>query len=200
MTTNSYLSLRDPRSRREFFRLAGVTTLAGSAALLTACGDDDGGGTATSEEGGKGDVTILNAALDLEHTAIALYTAGVPVLRGAARTLGRAFLAQEKEHAAALVHTIEELGGTPSRARPAAEYRRIFPRLRSQDDVLRFAVDLENTAISAYLGSVAKLSAPALRQTATAINANEAEHVSALLGALGKPEVTNAFVTGKRAA
>ena len=66
--------------------------------------------------------------------------------------------------------------------------------------MLRFAVDLENTVIEAYLDAIPKLSSPDLRQTGAAIVSNEAEHISVLLGALnpGDPaaQVPNAFVTG----
>jgi len=185
-------------SRRDFFRLAGVTT-AGGAVFLAACGDDDageGGGASPQER----DVRILNSALDLEHTAIAAYTAGAPLLRGPALEVGRQFLVHEKEHAAALAQAIRDLGGTPNRPRRAEEYRRQLPNLRSQRDVLRFAVDLENAAVEAYIDSIPRLSSPDLRQTAAAIVSNEAEHISVLLGALnpGDPaaQVPQAFVTG----
>jgi len=184
-------------SRRAFLRLAGVTT-AGGAAFL-ACGDDDEGvgGSVGSQQR---DVRILNSALDLEHTAIAAYTAAAPLLRGPALTLGRRFLLHEKEHAAALEQAIRDLGGTPNRPRRAEEYRRQLPNLRSQRDVLRFAVDLENAAVEAYIDLIPRLSSPDLRQTGAAIVSNEAEHISVLLGALnpGDPaaQVPQAFVTG----
>ena len=50
--------------------------------------------------------------------------------------------------------------------------------------MLRFAVDLENTAVEAYLDAIPRLSSADLRQTAAAIVSNEAEHISVLLGAL----------------
>ena len=186
-------------SRRDFFRVAGVTTVGGGAVFLAACGDDDetGGGGASPQER---DVRILNSALDLEHTAIAAYTAGAALLKGPALKLGRQFLAHEQEHAAGLERAIRDLGGTPNRPRRGEEYRRQFPNLRSQRDVLRFAVDLENAAVEAYIDSIPRLSSPDLRQTGAAIVSNEAEHVSVLLGALnpGDPaaQVPQAFVTG----
>jgi hypothetical protein len=48
--------------------------------------------------------------------------------------------------------------------------------------------------------AVPKLSDPKLRQTAAAINTNEAEHISVLLGALGKPPVPDAYATGGKSA
>ena len=193
-------------SRRDFFRLAGLATAGGSVVFAAACGDDDdscGGSTAAVMENGAGgerDVMILNAALDLENTAIAAYTAGAALLKGPVLATGKLFLAQEQEHAAGLAQAIRDLGGTPKKAKPAAAYAKGFPKLRSQNDVLRFAVDLENTAVAAYVDAIPKLSDPKLRQTAAAINTNEAEHISVLLGALGKPPVPDAYVTGGKSA
>ena len=107
--------------------------------------------------------------------------------------VGKLFLEQEQEHADGLASAIKDAGGTPNRA--LASYD--FPELRSQTDVLRFAVDLENTAIAAYIDALPKLGEGDLRATAAAIVANEAEHVAVLLGALGMEQVPDAFVVGK---
>ncbi|MEX2194437.1 MAG: hypothetical protein WD844_04050 [Thermoleophilaceae bacterium] len=68
MPASDHLWLRDARSRRDFFRLAGVTTVGGSAVFLAAGGDDDeddaaGSGT-TDTGGGEGDVAILKPSPD----------------------------------------------------------------------------------------------------------------------------------------
>lgn len=63
--------------------------------------------------------------------------------------------------------------------------------------MLRFALDLENTAIAAYIDALPKLSQGDLRATAAGIIANEAEHVTVLLDALGRDPLPAAFVTGK---
>jgi rubrerythrin len=189
--------MHDPPTRRDFFRLSGLTTVGGSVVFLAACGGDDEEQTGQRRRGAQGDVEILNSALDLEHTAIAAYTAGAGLLRGEALEAGRTFLEQEQEHALGLRQAIRELGGTPNQAKAAQEYAKGFPRLRSQSDVLRFALELENAAVAAYGDAIPKLSDRRLRQTAAAINTNEAEHISVLLGALGRPQVPDAFVTGK---
>jgi rubrerythrin len=207
MTPQSFLQLRDPRSRRDFFRIAGVTTVGGSAMFLAACGSDDKGSKAadtSADAGGNAqDVAILNSALGLENTAIAAYTAGAALLKGPVLAVGKQFLEQEQEHADALTQAIKQLGGTPARAKSPDEYAKGFPMLKSQTDVLKFAVDLENTAVAAYIGAIPKLSSPELRQSAAAIETNEAEHISVLLGALNNndaaKQVPDAFVTGKAA-
>ncbi|HWC25857.1 MAG TPA: DUF4439 domain-containing protein, partial [Solirubrobacteraceae bacterium] len=105
------------------------------------------------------------------------------------------FLAQEQEHADGLSQAIEDMGGTPNE--PKASYD--FPQLRSQRDVLRFAVELENSAIAAYIDALPKLSENDLRATAAAIITNAAEHLALLLDALGRDPAPDAFVTGRLA-
>jgi rubrerythrin len=188
-------------TRRDFFRLTGLTAAGGSAAFLAACGGDDEKSKAPPlPTPTERDIRILNQALDLEFTAVAAYTAGAKLLKGDALAAGRQFLAQEQEHAAALKAAVKDLGGVPKKPRRDEEYAELFPTLGSQKDVLRFAVDLENMAVEAYLDAIPRLSSAELRQTGAAIVSNEAEHISVLLGALnpGQPleQVPQAFVTG----
>lgn len=193
---------RAQRSRRELFRLAGVTTAGGSAVFLAACGgggDDRAGGAGSTATGaGVSDVAILNSALDLENTAVAAYTAGAALLEGELLEVGRRLLEHEREHAGALAQAIRDLGGTPNEPKAREEYAQMFGDLRDREHVLRFAVDLENTAVAAYIDAVPKLSSGELRQTAAAIASSEAEHMSLLLGALDEPMVPDAFVTGEQ--
>ncbi len=188
--------LRDPHSRRRFFRMSGVSVAGGSAMFLAACGGDDTTSAPLGpDESDEADVEILNSALDLELMAVAAYKAGAARLTGSVLEAGKLFLEQEQEHADGLASAIKDAGGKPNRAKSAYD----FPQLGSQNDVLRFAVDLENTAIAAYIDALPKLGKGDLRATAAAIVANEAEHVSVLLGALGEQQVPDAFVVGKAA-
>ena len=188
--------LRDPLSRRRFFRMSGVSVAGGSAMFLAACGGDDTDTPATGpDESDAADVEILNSALDLELMAVAAYKAGAMLLTGEVLAVGRQFLEHEQEHADGLATAIKDAGGRPNRSKPSYD----FPQLKSQTDVLRFAVDLENTAIAAYIDALPKLGKGDLRATASAIVANEAEHVAVLLGALGRQQVPDAFVVGKAA-
>ena len=191
--------LRDAPTRRAFMRMSGVTLAGGSAIFLAACGSSDdtstsaaGSGTSGAMSAG-GDVAILNSALDLEHTAIAAYTAGAPLLRGVALASAKRFLSQEQEHADGLEQAIKQMGGTPNAARASYD----FGRPQNATDVLRLANMIENTAIAAYIDAIPKLQEPALRATAAAIVTNEAEHVAILRGALNENPVPDAFVTGK---
>ena len=194
MVVNVDSFLRDPHSRRRFFARSGVVVAGTSATFLSACGDDTKSSTpAGPDESDAADVEILNSALDLELMAVAAYKAGAALLKGELLSVGTLFLEQEQEHADGLASAIKAAGGTPNKA--LASYD--FPELKSQSDVLRFAVDLENTAIAAYIDALPKLGEGDLRATAAAIIANEAEHVAVLLGALGMDQVPDAFVVGK---
>jgi rubrerythrin len=186
--------LRDPLSRRRFLALSGVSAAGASAVLLGACSDDTKSTTNTGpDESDEADVEILNSVLDLELMAVAAYKAGAGKLKGEVLQIVKGFLEQEQEHADALAAAIKDAGGTPNRAKVSYD----FPAWRSQAAVLRYAVDLENTAIAAYIDALPKLGKGDLRATASAIIANEAEHVSILLGALGRQQVPSAFVVGR---
>ena len=185
--------LRDPLSRRRFFHMSGVSVAGGSAMFLSACGDDTKSPVIGPDESDEADVEILNSALDLELMAVAAYKAGAAKLKGDVLAVGKLFLEQEQEHADGLMAAIKDAGGRPNRAKKSYD----FPELRSQTDVLRFAIDIENTAIAAYIDALPKLGKGDLRATAAAIISNEAEHVSVLLGALGEEQVPDAFVVGR---
>jgi rubrerythrin len=184
--------LADPRSRRAFLREAGVTMVGGSAVFLSACGKQKT--SKADEEAAKADAEILNSALDLEHMAIAVYTAGAPLLKGDLVKLGRQFLTQEKEHADALEQTIRKAGGRPNRPKPTYN----FPSVTDQAGTLKLATMIENVAIAAYLDAIPRLTSGDLRATAASVVTNEAEHLSVLLGAQGRPQVPTAFVVGRR--
>ncbi|MDX6677649.1 MAG: hypothetical protein QOE31_1701 [Solirubrobacteraceae bacterium] len=185
--------LRDPLSRRSFFHMSGVSVAGGSAVFLSACGDDTKTPVVAPDESDDADVEILNSALDLELMAIAAYKAGAAKLTGDVLAVGKLFLEQEQEHADGLAAAIKDAGGTPNRAKRSYD----FPELSSQTDVLRFAVEIENTAIAAYIDALPKLGKGDLRATAASIISNEAEHVAVLLGALGEQQVPAAFVVGR---
>jgi rubrerythrin len=188
--------LRNPQSRRRFFERSGVLVgaVGGPAMFLAACGDDATTPKAVTgpDESDEADVEILNGALDLELMAVAAYKTGAGHLRGQMLEVVKRFLEQEQAHADGLATAITDAGGQPNRPKSAYD----FPAMRSQTDVLRFAVELENTAIAAYVDALPKLTKGDLRATAASIITNEAEHVAVLLDALGEDPIPSAFVTG----
>ena len=168
-----------------------------SSLLFAGCSPDNDAG----ERQGKGDpdrdVPILALILDVERTSIAAYALGISRLRGDALDLARELADQERQHAERLERLIKDLGRTPHPAKPAEHYQRGFPSLADELDVLTLAIDVENTAIAAYLDALPKLSTGSLRATAAAIATNEAQHLSLLRDALDRPAVPDAFVTGE---
>ena len=180
----------DP-SRRGFLALSGA---AAAGVALAACGGDD---DEPRRPRGAADGGLLNAALDLEQSMIEAYRIGLGLVDRSAAGSMRAFLAQERRHAARLAREVRRLGGEPRPPKTREEYLRSFPELRSGRDALRFAVDLKNIAVRTYLDSVPKFARVRLRPLAASIAANEAEQMSVLLAELGRDPVPEAFVTGK---
>src|ERR1700710_174161 len=110
--------LRDPQSRRRFFRMSGVSVAGASAVFLAACSDDTKNPVKTGpDESDMADVEILNGALDLEHLAVAAYMAGAAKMKGSVLQLAKVFLEQEQDHADGLAAAIKDADGTPHRAK-----------------------------------------------------------------------------------
>ena len=184
--------LRTPLSRRRF--VAGASLVGGSAILLGACSDDTrNSGLVGPDESDQADIEILNGALDLEHMAVASYKAAAGALTGARLQIAQTFLEHEQAHADALSRAIEDAGGMPNEPKSAYD----LPRLRSGAAALRFALELEDTAIAAYVDALPKLSQGELRSTFAAIVTTEAEHAAVLRDALGAEPVPSAFVHGR---
>jgi rubrerythrin len=162
---------------------------------LASCGGSDSKSSDVRTVGTtevESDAAILNALLDMEHASIVAYEASGSRLDGP--VLG--FLQQERRHADALAKAITALGRTPEPPRPRAEYEGGFPTLRGRRDALSFALDVESTAIAAYADALGKIATDSVRVTCASILATESEHSAVLLGALGRPQVPQAFVTG----
>ena len=167
---------------------------AAAALVLASCGGGDpppGGGP----KPGSG-AALLGSLLALEHAVVAAYAACEEVLQGDALRNARAIAAQERRHVAVLQQLIRDLGGDPPIGRSAAEYARTFPRLRTGRDALRFAEDLEQRQVRAYLEAIAELPDLAQRSAAAKIAAAEGEHLGAVRVLQGLPAADGPFVTG----
>jgi hypothetical protein len=167
---------------------------AAAAVVLASCGGGDpppGGGARP----GSG-AALLGSLLALEHAVIAAYGACGEVLSGPDAQQARAIRAQERGHASGLTRLITDLGGDPPRGKSAEEYARTFPRLRSADDALRFAQDLEESQVRAYLGALTDLPDLELRTEVARICADEANHLAAVRVLQGLPAAQGPFVTG----
>jgi hypothetical protein len=149
-----------------------------------------------SPEQARSDAAVMNSLLDLERMAVLAYAAARRHLSGGPERMAARFQAHELVHQRTIEGAIRDLGAHPVPPRPAASYRSGFPPLESAEDALRFALDVENTQISAYGESIASIVTPELRVTALAILGTEAEHMSVVLGRLREPQAPRSLVTG----
>jgi bacterioferritin (cytochrome b1) len=170
-----------------------------AAAALGACGGGNDNPEVTqtiSPDQARSDAAVMNSLLDLERTAILAYELARRLLSGPALRFARTFREHEVEHRRAVEQAILDLGAHPVPARPDDSYTAGFPPLRTAPDVLRFALDIENTQISAYGESLGSIVTPELRATLLTILGAEAEHMSVILGQLHEPQASRALVTG----
>jgi len=140
-----------------------------SAVFLAACG----GRPARTIAGDPRDLRILNAALEVERTQIALYETGVRLTRD---PIVKMILAHEHAHAAAIEELIRELGGKPAPARPIAH----TSVTRDFDAWRQDAINREEHWSAGYAALIPKLANPRLRSTFGALMTSEAEHAVAL--------------------
>ena len=107
--------------------------------------------------------------------------------------LASTFQGHHQQHADVLAGAITRLGGKPNAAQPGYQ----FPvgTLKTQNDVLRFAANLEKGAVSAYLGAVPLFKDRDLSKAAASILGDEAMHWAVLRHAVGEEPVPAAFVS-----
>ncbi len=197
MLTQDSLSgsvIRLPQRRLFLLRTGQIGLSAAAVALLAGCESmaaRNGGDASASAQ----DVTILNGALGLEHEAIAAYQLGAEsgLLDKPVLDLAVTFQGQHRAHAEVLSDTVHKLGGTA--VEPKSAYDFPITTLKSQADVLAFAADLEQEAVSAYLAAVPQFQDRALAKAAASILGDEAMHWATLRNALGLPPVPEAFVS-----
>jgi bacterioferritin (cytochrome b1) len=173
--------------------------LLGAAFGLAACGGGDGDDPPTetvSEEDAESDIALLNNLLDLEYTEITARAAAARLLRGEHRRAARRSARQERAHAEELTRAVRGLGGTPNSSRPAREYAADFPPLTDATEALEFLLDVESTAVAAYLDTLPKINTPRLRATVASTLTAEAEHLAVVLGNLRRAQAPEPFVTG----
>jgi rubrerythrin len=179
--------------------LAAAGAGGGVAVALGACGGGNDNPEVTqtvSPEQARSDASVMNSLLDLERMAVLAYSIGQGRLAGPARRVAQTFREHEREHQRTIERAILSLGAHPVPPRPERSYTSGFPPLNTAPDVLRFALDVENTQIAAYGDSLGSIVTPELRATLLSILGAEAEHMSVILGQLHEPQASRAFVTG----
>jgi rubrerythrin len=124
-----------------------------------------------------GDVGIVNFALTLEKIEADLYKRALEVdtLAADARKLIEEISKHEAEHVQSLNQALTQLGG---KADPAPQTR--FPPLDGQDQVMRIAIELEDTGVAAYNGAATQVQSADLLQAVASIAQVEARHAGAL--------------------
>jgi rubrerythrin len=146
----------------------------------------------------EGDAGILQSAIGVELTAVVAYDAMAKsgLLDPRIEKVTQLFRDQEQEHADGLITALKELEGeAPPKPRP--EDIEGLGDIKSQTDILNFAVELENMAVAAYYDAHGRLEGSRLLQTAAQIMANEGQHLVVLRQALRKNPVPDAFERGR---
>ena len=188
------------RDRRELIRrglgLGGVVVAASAVPLLLAVRD------AFAESDTDG--TILERAITLERVAVLAYDRLLAGDLPAGRIVQqmRVLRGHEQQHADAMTKALTDLGGTPPPAPSGVEdVDKVVKGLgdvRTQADVLSFAIELETALVAAYHDAHAKLVEAKLLQTAASIMADEGQHLVVLRQAADRPPVPNALETGEK--
>jgi len=137
-----------------------------------------------------GDIGIVNFALTLERIEADFYKRALAVkgLSAPVRKLIEAVQKHEDEHVKALTQALQQLGG---KADPAPQTS--FPPLTRQGEVLRLAVQLEDTGVSSYNGAATQIQAPDVLQVAASIAQVEARHAGALRELAGMQPTSGPF-------
>jgi rubrerythrin len=185
------------RDRRELIRrglgLGGAVIAASSIPLLLSVR----GAFAAS----SGDADILVKAITLERIAVLAYGVAIDskLLSPSLESVAHRFRDHEQEHADALVTALIDLGGTPSPPPTVKDIDGVVRGIgdvKSEADVVSFAIELEMAAVAAYYDAHHKLVDAKLLQTGAAIMAGEAQHLVVLRQAIKRDPVPHAFETG----
>jgi Ferritin-like domain len=181
--------------RRVPARLTRRAALGGAAAVtLASCGGSDPP-PVDGPEAGSGAAT-LGSVCAFEHAAAAAWAAIGEHLDGEEREYADTIRAREQRHAERLAGLIRDLGGEPPEGKPASEYAEGFPIMRTRDEALRFAADLEERLVRAHLDALGKLREEDQRRAVIDIAAEEAEDVAVVYALSGEPAAQGPWVTG----
>jgi rubrerythrin len=161
------------------------------AALLAGCGSGHRGAFPKNPAARAGDVRLLNDALAIEQRAIALYTAGGPLLSGLTQKAAGQLLAQDLQHAGELRKLLKHAGAKPHG--PEAHYD--FGEPRDERQLLGLLHEAERQQIAAYLHAIRRMSSAELRQALASIMASDAQHVVLLRSAQGSHGLPGPFLT-----
>jgi len=137
--------------------------------------------------GTSDDVELLDTALVLEHQAIAAYQIGIQsgLLEKAVLDIALQFQGDHKKHAELVAATIVKLGGKPVKMRKITEYGVPVDKIKTQTDIIKFAVELEHGAALAYVSTIPVFTNRDIAKAAATILGTETIHWAVLRKALG---------------
>ncbi len=139
------------------------------------------------------DVDLLNAAIALEQQAIWTYGAAAKtnLLTPDVLAVALKIVGQHQDHEKAWTTEVTKLSGTPPKAKDSYD----LPPLKTQEDILKYALSLEILAANTYFDVLQKLTSKTLKSISASIMNDETTHVVVLSSALGlQPFNTSAFM------
>jgi rubrerythrin len=180
------LGERQTTDRRAFFRVLGTGGLALVAGgVVAACGGSSStSSTPTptpSSKPASGDVKILSLAITAEYLAVDAYTKAIAANKftGITAETMTTFKDHEQQHVDALKSALHKMSAAvpavPTFTYPAGTFD-------SATSIVTLALTAEAAFVGAYLGVIASLSTPELKQAAATIGFNEGEHRVVLRG------------------
>lgn len=172
-------------SRTRMLMSAGAIAALGMPLLTTL--------VSAAEQADPGDLSTLNAAIELERAGIKAYrdASKTGLLQPAVLAVAQGFMRDHEAHRDALIGAVRAGGGVPSQATAHL----VYPPLTSEREILAFAETVERKAASTYLSVIPDLKDRRLAGVAASILGVETTHVSTLAAALGEPPpYTSGFV------
>jgi hypothetical protein len=178
-------------SRRSFLKKGAMA--AGALALISMEGPAFALGKELTQAA-NGDLDIANFEYGLEALAISAYQAAAKtgLLDKPVLDIALKFVDQHSQHQAAWEAEVKRLGGTPQ-ALAITKY----PALKSQADILNFAMTLESVAVGSYYIAIGKFKDASRVNIAAGIMPIEMQHVTVYASALKQDPIPSSFPTGK---
>jgi len=166
----------------------------GGAALLASAAGTSWLAAGASAATPDGDLAYLRLLIGVELLAADFQSraAASGKLHGSAAAALKQMHADENAHYAGLAQLVTAAGQVPA---TADDIDFAYPKetFASQGSILRSAWSIETLSLSGYLGAIEGLQTPEIRLPIGQIGANEAQHVSAIAAALGRPTIGHAF-------
>jgi len=203
-------------NRATWVRIGGVAVL--TSAVLAACGDNSqpksptteppAGATTTLAGGSRidaSDLMVLRFSASLENLAVAAYGMAAPLLTTPTIVaVAKLFQSHHKEHALLFNGQLTANGQKAFTEPNPVVLQTLKPQidaLKTEADVLKFALDLEMKAASTYFSTVGVLKGEKLGYAAMTIGGTEYRH-AALLSMVSNTPITSTesgFLTTKEA-